>query len=359
MVLFVALTTFLTVSPTPVTVGLLAVALAPWAFVAAGFEVPPVLVVLVGLAATTVLILRYEDQGALFIGVVTCMWVASLGLGWQSILAVVGFSAVSLGCSVSIEDDQQGWIIWGTGMLFSWFAGSLLFRQQRLTTDLDTARSDLAASVAEQERKAIAREVHDIVGHSLTVVLLNIAGARRNLATNPAAAAEAMERAEKISRDSLESVRSVVGLLSSSIDSQRDAPLPSGADVAPMLEEARRSGLPLTVLVTGNPAELDPAIGLTVVRMLQEALANALRHAPGAMIDVVIEVDDRSVTATVTNDLVVRQLPSTRTGLGVAGMTDRFEALSGSIDIGVRDGRWVVCGVLPRWLNRSPELSVR
>lgn len=360
MALFVALTTFLTVRPTAVTVALLAVALVPWGFVAAGFDVPPSMVVLVGLGATAVLTIRYDDQGALFLGVVTCTWVASRGLRWESVLAVVGFSAASVGCSISIDDDKQGWIIWGTGMLFSWFAGTLLYRQQALTAELEAARQHLAVSVAEQERKAIAREVHDIVGHSLTVVLLNIAGARRHLATNPAAAAEAMERAEKISRDSLESVRSVVGLLSTSSDSQRDAPLPTGADVAPMLEQARRSGLPLTVDVIGNPAELDPTIGLTVVRLLQESLANASRHAPGATIDVRVEVDEVSVTATVGNDLVDRVAPaSTRSGLGVAGMTDRIEALNGSLDIGVRDGRWVVRGVLPRWLNRAHELAVR
>ncbi|MEO7397698.1 MAG: histidine kinase dimerization/phosphoacceptor domain-containing protein [Ilumatobacteraceae bacterium] len=96
--------------------------------------------------------------------------------------------------------------------------------------------------------------MHDIVGHSLTVVLLNIAGARRHLATNPAAAAEAMERAESISRDSLETVRSVVGLLSSSGDSQRDAPLPGGGDVLPLLEQAKRCGLPVSVALSGNPS---------------------------------------------------------------------------------------------------------
>ena len=369
MALFVALTT-VPVVPTVLTVVLLIVGLLPWALVAGGVRLPSMVLVIVDLAVVSVLTIRYENQGALFLGVVACMWIAAQGLRSQSIVAVIGFSAVSIGCSVSMHDDKQGWVIWLTGMLFGWFVGSLMFRQQRLTADLDAARSDLAATVAEQERKAIAREVHDIVGHSLTVVLLNIAGARRHLATNPAAAAEAMERAEKISRDSLESVRSVVGLLSSSSDSQRDAPLPSGADVAPMLEQARRSGLPITVEVTGEPAELDPTIGLTVVRLLQESLANASRHAPGTTIDVRVEINTRSVTTTIANDLVTRAAAtptaptstaptSTRTGLGVAGMTDRIEALNGSLDIGVRDGRWVVRGVLPRRLSRAPELAVR
>jgi signal transduction histidine kinase len=360
--LAIALSTFITVRPTPLIVLLLAVALTPWALVAGGIDVPPVAVVLVGLGPVLWLVAGYGDQAALFLGVTTCTWASARGLRWTTVFSVAGFTAASVWCSISVDDDKPGWIIWFTGMLFGAFAGALLHRQQALTAELQAARHDLAASVAERERKAIAREVHDIVGHSLTVVLLNIAGARRHLATNPAAASEAMERAEKISRDSLESVRFVVGLLSSTADSQRDAPLPGGADLVPMLEQARRAGLPIVVEVTGDPGELEPTIGLTLVRLLQESLANASRHAPGATIHIEVAVDPTSVTATVVNDLVARHAPvapgAARTGLGVAGMTDRIAALDGTLDVGVHDGRWTVRGVLPRSLHRRPEPSV-
>lgn len=361
--LAVSLLTFATMPPTPAIAGLLAIALLPWALVAGGVEVPSMAVLVVTAVTTAWLTIRLDDQATLFLGVVMCSWAAAKGLRWATILSFVSFSAISVGCTVvSDKDNYPAWIIWSTGMAFGCFAGTLLFRQQMLTDQLAAARSGLALAAAESERKAIAREVHDIVGHSLTVVLLNIAGARRHLATNPVAAAEAMERAESISRDSLETVRSVVNLLSSTDDSQRDPPLPGGADIVPLLEQAQRSGLPVTLTVSGNLAELEPALGLTVVRLLQEALANATRHAPGEMIDVDLQVTDACVTATVSNAIADRSASgvlAARAGLGVAGMTDRVTAVHGSLDAGVRDGRWVVRAFLPRSMSRSTELSLR
>ena len=188
-----------------------------------------------------------------------------------------------------------------------------------------------------------------MVGHSLTVVLLNIAGARRHLASNPAAADEALAQAEIVGRESLDTVRTVVGLLHSPEASQRDAPLRDGRDVVALVEQARRAGLPVTLTVAGDPAALEPTIGLTVVRLLQESLANANRHAPGAPIDVRLCVTAGAVTATVVNP-VERSAPpiATRPGVGLSSMTARVAALHGSIDIGVRADRWVVSWHLPR-----------
>ncbi len=363
--LVVSVLSFFTAAPTPGIVAALAIALVPWALVAGGIKVPALVVIAVSAGSTAWLVIRLDDQAALFLGVVTCTWVAAQGLRWMSALSIIAFTVVSVGCEMvhyKNADVSAGWIIWSTGMLFGWFAGTLLFRQQLLTDQLAAARLDLARAAAEHERKAIAREVHDIVGHSLTVVLLNIAGARRHLSTNPAAAAEALERAESISRDSLETVRSVVGLLSTNGDSQRDAPLPGGSDVVPLLDQARRSGLPVSVDISGNPGELEPALGLTIVRLLQEALANASRHAPGETIEIGLRIDPNTVTATVSNSMAhgtpATSATTARAGLGVASMTDRVAAVNGSLDVGVRDGRWVVHGVLPRSMSRNAELSL-
>ncbi len=205
-------------------------------------------------------------------------------------------------------------------------------------------------------RTRIAREVHDIVGHSLTVVLLNITGARRQLANDPDAADAALRQAESISRESLDSVRTVIGLLSDGTSGQTDAPLPCGADVVPTIEQARRSGMTIDPTVRGDPNELEPAIGLTLVRLLQEALANAHRHAPGSPIDLTLDIDERTVSVLIANDIPttgVGIVPNMRAGLGVPSMIDRVGAVGGSIEIGPSDGSWEIHCVLPRSVHRN------
>lgn len=356
--LVMSLLTFASTSPSPAIVGLLGVALVPWALVTRHVRVSPLIVVIVTLVPTFVLVFRYTDQAALFLGVVTCTWAAASGMRLPTSVAVIGFSSASVVCDVHVDDGRHGgWAIWSTGMLFGWFAGALLFRQRSLTNALADARHELGLAAVANERKAIAREVHDIVGHSLTVVLLNISGARRNLANNPAAAAAALERAEAVSRDSLETVRSVVSLLSSDGVSQRDAPLPGGGDLVPLLDQARRSGMPIVSKIAGDPARLEPTIGLTLVRLLQEALSNASRHAPGATVDVDVDIDDHYVTVTVANAIPASTRSSSdRVGVGLASMHDRVAAMSGSIQLGAEHGRWLVHATLPR-SPRSLHLS--
>ncbi|MCU1365384.1 MAG: integral rane sensor signal transduction histidine kinase [Ilumatobacteraceae bacterium] len=355
--LIVAVLTFASTHPSLGIIALLMVALVPWALVSGGIDVPPLAVIVVSAVPTLLLILRYNDQAALFLGVVACTWASSRGLRLATWTALILFSAVSVVCNITNHWDQGGWVIWTTGMLFGVFAGSLLHRQRVLTDQLEDARHELDIAAVEHERKAIAREVHDIVGHSLTVVLLNISGARRNLANNPVAAAEALERAECVSRDSLETVRSVVSLLSSADESQRDAPLPGGADVMPLLDQARRSGMPIEVVLAGDPSILEPSIGLTLVRLLQESLANASRHAPMAPVGIDLAIDHRSVTLVVCNEISpTTRSASDRIGIGVAGMHDRVAAIGGSVSTGAESGRWVVRATLPRPLNRA-EMS--
>jgi signal transduction histidine kinase len=150
----------------------------------------------------------------------------------------------------------------------------------------------------------------------------------------------------------------VVTLLSNAGESQRDAPLPGGGDVLPLLDQARRSGMPGEVSIDGDPATLEPSIGLTVVRLLQESLANASRHAPGSRVDVDLRITDRCVHAVVSNALsTIARSAGDRVGIGVAGMTDRVAAVGGSIHAGPADGRWIVRVSLPRPAHRAAELS--
>lgn len=353
-----ALLSFVSAAPTVPIVALFGVALLPWALIAGGVHLPGVPTIAITVGATAWLVFGFNDQPALFLPIIAIAWAAAEGHRLAAVIGVVGGTVAALGCSYhAVAGKPSVWAIWGTGMLFGWFTGTLLHRQQRLVEQVSTARRELELAAAAEERKQIAREVHDIVGHSLTVVLLNIAGARRQLVKNPGAAAEALDRAESVSRESLDTVRAVVGLLSTSDDSQTDAPLPGGADVVPLLERARASGLPLRASVDGDPAALEPAVGLTLVRLLQEALSNASRHAPGMPVDVTLSIAPHAVEVVIANDApaVAAEVVSpggarsrSRQGLGLSSMSERVTALHGVLDAGPRNDRWIVRGVLPR-----------
>lgn len=359
-VVIVAALTFITEPPTLAIVAWLVIALIPWAFVASGVRVPPIGLVLLDALAVAALVLRLNDAAAMFIVIVAICWAAAQGLRLASIIGFVGGAAIVIAAMVTDHDafKQSGAVSWMTGLATGWFMGLLVDRQRQLTDDLTEARHELSLAAIRDERTMVAREVHDIVGHSLTVVLLNISGARRHLSKNPDTAAEALDRAESVTRDSLETVRNVVGLLSS--ENQRFAPMPGGGDVRTMVEQARRSGLPISLALTGDPADLEPAVGLTLVRLLQESLSNASRHAPGAPIDVALTVAPNNVTAVVSNPMPrgADGAPSTsRRGLGLASMTDRVAAVRGTLEIGRRDDRWMVRCVLPRTVHTGAEVS--
>ena len=137
---------------------------------------------------------------------------------------------------------------------------------------------------AAAERTRIARDVHDVVAHSLTVVMLHVTGARRALATDPARADEALARAEMVGRESLDSIRQVMGLLrdpgGGHPTCRRTGARPT---CAALIDGYRAGGLDVTSdRQLDADGSLDPAVELVVFRVVQESLANVLQHAPGA-----------------------------------------------------------------------------
>ena len=353
-VVIVAVTTFGTVTPDLAIGAFLLIALAPWALVALEIDLPPMALVVTTVVVVGWLVLRLDDAGTMFFAVVAISWAGARGARLATVVCFVGSAGVVIAAAAMHHDSfvHEGTIAWTTGIAMGAFFGVLLNHQRQLTDDLSEARHELGLAAIREERTMVAREVHDIVGHGLTVALLNISGARRQLARNPDAAAEALDRAEAVTRDSLETVRNVVGLLSSR--DQRYEPMPGGADVVAIIEQAKRSGLPVSATIEGDPAALDPAVGLTLVRLLQESLSNANRHAPGSPIDISLRVAEQNVTTVVGNalrrdaDIRPDVTEVDRRGLGIASMTDRVAAVRGTLEIGARDGRWIVHCVLPR-----------
>ena len=254
---------------------------------------------------------------------------------------------------------SSAWVYLGTGALFSWFIGRMLHRERKLVSALTDAQGRLHDAAAAAERQRIAHDVHDVVGHSLSVMLLNVMGARRVLTLDPPAAGRALDRAEQVGRDSLDSVRAVVALLGSPGEAGAAAPpAPGAADIAALARTAAEAGLPVTVEVEGDLDAVDSYAGLAAFRLVQEAISNVEHHAPGAAVVVRIVNDGEHLAVSVQNgpgDQHVKR--SSSGGTGLVGMRERIRALGGTASAGPDGEGWRVEGSIP--LRRADAPSPR
>ncbi|MDP9071238.1 MAG: histidine kinase dimerization/phosphoacceptor domain-containing protein, partial [Actinomycetota bacterium] len=234
--LVAAVLVFVTADLTAGLVGGLLVALVPWALLAGAVRLGPWTMVLGGVGIPAAVVLGYDATGATFLAMLAVAWLAADG---RSRLAEMTALAASVAIPVADVASNEAnyrssaWVYLATGSLFSWFIGRILHRERQLVDALTEAQGRLRDAAAAAERQRIAHDVHDVVGHSLSVVLLNVMGARRVLTRDPTAAANALDRAEQVGRDSLDSVRAVVALLRSPGDAGvAGPPAPTVADIA-------------------------------------------------------------------------------------------------------------------------------
>jgi signal transduction histidine kinase len=196
------------------------------------------------------------------------------------------------------------------------------------------------------ERRRIASELHDLVGHSLTVVLLFLTGARRRVHEDPSSAEDALREAEEVGRRTLAEVRRSVASLREKGPSDLQ-PAPGMVDIPKLIEQARSAGSDVGLQMGGPVDRVEMVTGSAVYRVIQESLANAAKHAPGAVVKVSVEVDDTAVGVEVVDAGGSRSSGGVG-GVGLIGMRERVEVLGGSLTAGPESGGWRVSAVMPR-----------
>ena len=222
---------------------------------------------------------------------------------------------------------------------------------QARTAELAAERDRLAEAAASAERARIARELHDIVGHGLSVTVLQLVGATALLDNDRAEQArERLASTEHTARQTLTEMRRLLGLLDEG-DDPTLAPQPGIDRLDELLEATRRAGAQITVEVSGTPAQLPPSLDLTVYRVLQEALTNVLKyaHPPVCTVRIVHEPGELA--------LQVRDAGRTATpapaGRGLAGMRERVTIFGGTLSTDVTStGGFTVCARLPVAVER-------
>ena len=293
-------------------------------------------------------------EGAYFLVCMAAFAVAAEMQRWgggQVLLTIAVLSPVANAVWGSAATDDWNWPFWSMGILVAAFFGRNLFQQRQLTEALANAQRQLADQAAGEERRRIAREVHDLVGHSLTVVLLHLTGARRLVRRDPDEAEAALHEAERAGRQSLADIRATVALLRDAGDERR--PTPGASDILELLRESAAAGMDIRSTVDGSLDHVDETTGLTAYRIVQEALANSARHSVGGPTTVLLEVAETEVRIDVTN--AAPPTPPSTNGSGLVGMGERAEAIGGSVTAARVGSEWAVRAQLPRSRPVAPR----
>jgi signal transduction histidine kinase len=237
------------------------------------------------------------------------------------------------------------------------FAFSLVRRARRDQIDalqerarrLEAERDQQAVSAAAEERARIAREMHDIVAHSLSVIIAQADGGRYAGQAEPAAAVRSLTTIAETGRAALVDMRRLLGVLRTDEPDEPDdvptgrlpalRPQPAVDEVADLVDQVRASGLEVSMVRMGTPRTLPPGTGVAVYRICQESLTNVLKHAgPAAHATVLLQWGARSLILEVNDDGRGAAAADDGAGQGAVGMRERAAMLGGTLTLGPRPG---------------------
>jgi signal transduction histidine kinase len=261
--------------------------------------------------------------------------------GWS---AIVGAAAVVNYRSSSAAAD----FFWTTLILsLAWFFGVALASRTAQTRELrervatvERERTAAAERAAAEERSRIARELHDVVAHSVSVMVVQASGVRRLLHADQEREREALLSVEHIGREALAEMRRMLGVMRAGEEKPAElAPQPGLLHLDRLIAQVEEAGLPVRLRVEGDRPELPIGIDLSAYRIVQEGLTNTLKHAPGAQAEVVIRYGENGVEVEVMDDGAGAANGSRADGgHGLVGMRERVALYGGSLDAGPRDG---------------------
>jgi signal transduction histidine kinase len=288
-----------------------------------------------------------NDSSAFVIAFVHALY--SLGRHARGIEAWVGAAAL-LAVMVLFAEGEEGigqadlgdmaFLIGFVGA--PWAAGLTL----RFRGDLARSHARLQAEQAEREQRAIAaerariaRELHDVVSHAISVTVLQARGARRVLDADPEAARDALDAIERTNTAALGDMRRLLAVLrDTEEDAAEQAPQPTLARLDGLVAQVRASGVPVEVEVVGKRRELPPGVDLSAYRIVQEALTNVLKHSDQASARVTLDYGDAALAVIVEDDGTPRANGTSAPGHGLIGIRERVSVVGGEVEAGPRAG---------------------
>lgn len=278
-------------------------------------------------------------------GYMSHSWHHHLGV---AVLCVVGSLASWRNPGSGVVD----WVLTIAYMSGAWVIGALIQRPvmraqsaEQHAADLERQHEEAARRAIQEERQRIARELHDIIAHSMTVMTLQAGAVRRRLNPTQTVEHDSLEAVERTGREAMAEVRRLVGLWRDEGEAPHYAPQAGMGTLDTLLDGVRSAGVPVDLSVEGTPRELAPGVDLTAYRVVQEALTNTIKHAGPARATVRIGWHQAELHIEVADD--GRNVP-TSAGYGHAGMRERLRVYGGHLDSGPRHGGgYVVRASLP------------
>jgi signal transduction histidine kinase len=256
-----------------------------------------------------------------------------IGLG-----GIAAFLAIA-----AVKSKPVGDVAFVAVVLFApWLAGLELHRRagrerqlEAHVTDVGQQAEQRARAAVEEERARIARELHDVVAHAMSVIVVQAGAERRVLGDGQESTRAVLETIERTGRQALGEMRRLLGMMRSEDQSLALAPQPSVAYLADLCEQVRTAGLPVELEIAGDPVPLPPGVDVSAYRIVQEALTNALKHAGPARARVRVTYQHKDLEVEITDDGQGATAAS-RTGHGLVGMRERVTVYGGQLHAGNR-----------------------
>nr|WP_241031488.1 histidine kinase [Rhodococcus koreensis] len=318
-------------------------------FVPPGWVLPRPYLAVVVIAAATLLLLQQPDTAFDFSPLILVILTgevaatASLGVGLATL-----FSSMAVLSVFAVAGRLDGAPYALAGVVLGWAFGYLMLTQLRLLHQERASKAIQSEQAATRERQRIAREVHDVIAHSLSITLLHLTAARRALELDRDIddAVDALSDAERLGRQAMADIRRTVGLLDAGPAGTR--PEPGVADLPDLIDDFRRAGLPVDFDLHGDLSAVTGTVGLGLYRITQESLANVAKHAPGVGADVRLTIEPERVSLEIRNPIRGRvSAPDSSRGSGLRGMRERAALLGGTLRAGPDGRRWSVRAAVP------------
>ncbi len=206
---------------------------------------------------------------------------------------------------------------------------------------LERAGEEIARHAVAEERRVIARELHDVVAHNVSVIVAEAGAAQRIADDHPQEALATLEPIERTGREALVEMRRLMGFLRTESEHPSRSPQPGLQELDALTAQARHAGLPISLKVEGTPVPVSPGLDLSAYRIVQEALTNALKHAGPSHVDVIVRYGSDRLVLIVDDDGVgpsTKRMDPTRPRYGHLGMRERVALFGGQLQVGGRPG---------------------
>jgi signal transduction histidine kinase len=277
--------------------------------------------------------------------------VAAYGSRWVPLAGLAGVEAALVAAQRTPGKTGAVTLVINMGVVAAaWLLGQFAHnyrayaaRLEERTAELERAREELARRAVTEERLRLARELHDVVAHAMSVIAVQSGVGAHVADTQPKEAAKALVAIEATSRTALTELRRLLGVLRQENEPQGSlAPVPGLGDLDGLLAEAGKAGLAVRLQVHGTRPPLPAGVDLSAYRIVQEALTNVVKHAGPATAQVVVGYRDQEIRVEVTDDGrgAVTSVSDGRagTGHGLIGMRERVQAFGGDLEVGPRPG---------------------